>query len=137
MEKSLVEMKAQLSSSQERILKVLKHTQREISAQELYAELRHHNQNLGLATVYRILKALTLKGLARARTSTNGESLYSLVEEDRHYLTCLHCGASIALADCPICNLETTLRQSKLFTIYYHTLEFFGLCSSCQQQLKT
>lgn len=70
MEKSLVEMKAQLSSSQERILKVLKHTQREISAQELSAELRHHNQNLPLATVYRILKALTLKGLAGVDNNT-------------------------------------------------------------------
>jgi len=54
-------MKVQLSSSQEQILKVLKHLKREISAQELYAELRHQNQNLGIATVYRILKALTLR----------------------------------------------------------------------------
>ena len=94
--------------------------------------LRQHGKGIGLATVYRALDALKLAGLVQVRTLTNGEALYSLVQEDRHHLTCLQCGDSILLDSCPIHNLEETLNQSYEFKIYYHTLEFFGLCTACQ-----
>lgn len=123
------------TNSQKRIMTVLKQLKREISAQDLYVKLRHQHQNLGLATIYRALKALTLRGLVQTRISANGEFLYNLVEDHQHYLTCLQCGKSISVEDCPVCQLEATLRQSQPFTIYYHTLEFFGLCSPCQLQL--
>ncbi len=126
-------MRTQPTRSQECILKLLKQLNRAISAQDIYVELRNQNQGIGLATVYRSLEALKLKGVLQTRTS-NGESLYSLVQEDKHYLTCLHCGTSVPLEDCPVHELETTLRQSQPFKIYYHTLEFFGLCPPCQLQ---
>lgn len=127
-------MKAQRTRSQERILKLLKGLNRAIAAQEIYIELRSHDQGMGLATVYRALEALKLEGVVQARTLANGESLYSLVQSDKHHLTCLQCGASISIDDCPVHELEAQLRASKHFEIYYHTLEFFGLCSPCQLQ---
>jgi Fur family ferric uptake transcriptional regulator len=41
-------MPARQASSQEQIVTLLKQLDREISAQELYIELRHQNQSLGL-----------------------------------------------------------------------------------------
>jgi Fur family ferric uptake transcriptional regulator len=126
-------MRTQSTRSQECILKLLKQLNRAISAQDLYVELRNQNQGIGLATVYRSLEALKLRGVVQTRTF-DGESLYSLVQEDKHYLTCLQCGNSIPLEDCPVHELEAALRQSLPFKIYYHTLEFFGLCPPCQLQ---
>jgi Fur family ferric uptake transcriptional regulator len=125
-------MKAQRTRSQERILTLLKTLNRAISAQDLYVELRKQNQTMGLATVYRSLEALKLEGVVQARTLASGESLYSSAQQDRHHLTCLQCGASLPIHECPVHALETELQKSHQFKIYYHTLEFFGLCEQCQ-----
>jgi Fur family transcriptional regulator, ferric uptake regulator len=125
-------MKAQRTRSQERILQLLRQLDRAISAQELYIELRQQAQPMGLATVYRSLEALKLSGVVQARLLPNGETLYSLAQEDKHHLTCLQCGKSVPINACPVHDLETQLRQSQHFEIYYHTLEFFGLCQGCQ-----
>lgn len=120
--------------SQAKILNLLKTLQRAISAQDLYLELRNNQQNMGLATVYRALEALKLDGLVTVRTLTSGESLYSPVQQDQHHLTCLNCGASIPIPQCPVHELEHQLERSHQFKVYYHTLEFFGLCQQCQYE---
>ncbi|MBD2742242.1 Fur family transcriptional regulator [Coleofasciculus sp. FACHB-1120] len=124
-------MKAQRTRSQERILNLLKTLNRAVSAQDIYVELRNRSQSMGLATVYRSLEALKLDGVVQVRTLASGESLYSSVQQDKHHLTCLQCGDSIPINQCPVHELETQLQQSHSFKIFYHTLEFFGLCDRC------
>jgi Fur family transcriptional regulator, ferric uptake regulator len=125
-------MKAQRTRSQKQIVSLLKSLNRAISAQDIYLELRQSNQNMGLATIYRSLEALKLQGEVQVRTLANGESLYASVQEDRHHLTCLNCKESITIDECPVHSLEDRLQQSHKFKVYYHTLEFFGLCQQCQ-----
>jgi Fur family transcriptional regulator, ferric uptake regulator len=125
-------MKAQRTRSQDRVLNLLKNLNQAISAQDIYVELRNQTQGIGLATVYRALEALKLEGAIQVRTLASGESLYSSVQEDRHHLTCLQCGASMPIDECPVHELENQLHQSYQFKVYYHTLEFFGLCTVCQ-----
>lgn len=127
-------MSGRKTRSQEQILTVMKGLAQPASAQDLYIELRNRNYRIGLATVYRSLDALKLDGSVQVRTLTSGESLYSLTQEDRHHLTCLRCGQSISIDDCPVHELEHELHQTHKFRIFYHTLEFFGLCPRCQSQ---
>ena len=124
-------MKAQRTRSQERIMAVLKSLNRSISAQDLYIELRNRKQDLGLATVYRSLEALKIQGEVQVRTLGNGESVYSSLKSDRHHLTCVNCGISLPIDECPVHDLEQQLEKSHTFKVYYHTLEFFGLCQKC------
>jgi Fur family ferric uptake transcriptional regulator len=124
-------MKIQRTRSQDRILTLLKSLNRAVSAQDIYIELRNREQSMGLATVYRALEALKLEGSVQVRTLGNGESLYSSVQRDQHHLTCLNCRQSIAINECPVHQLESQLEDSHQFRIYYHTLEFFGLCDRC------
>lgn len=126
-------MKAQRTRNQQRIMNLLKALNRAMSAQDLYIELRNREQSMGLATVYRSLEALKLEGVLQVRTLGSGESLYSLAQQDKHHLTCLNCGSSIPINECPVHELEDQLHQSYQFKIYYHTLEFFGLCTQCQE----
>ena len=118
--------------SQERILNLLKTIKQGISAQDIYVELRNRRQNMGLATVYRSLESLKLEGMVKVRTLGNGEALYSLTQQDKHHLTCLQCGLSIPIHQCPVHELEKELQSTHEFKIFYHTLEFFGLCHQCQ-----
>ena len=126
-------MKLQRTRSQERILNLLKTLNRALSAQDIYVELRNRDQSMGLATVYRSLDALKLEGVVQVRTLSTGESLYSSVLRDQHHLTCLNCGQSVPINECPVHQLETQLQDSHQFKIYYHTLEFFGLCDRCAE----
>ncbi|OUC13558.1 MAG: transcriptional repressor [Alkalinema sp. CACIAM 70d] len=127
-------MKTRRTRSQERILEILTTLDRAISAQDLYMELRQQDQVMGLATVYRALDGLKKEGAVQVRTLATGESLYSLLQEDRHHLTCLQCGATIELESCPVHELEKQFSQRYQFKIHYHLLEFFGVCLQCQGQ---
>ena len=121
----------QYTPAQTAVLTTLRQQSQPISAQALYAQMRMH-QRIGLATIYRALDALKRLGRVQHRTTLTGETLYNTVEQDRHYLTCLHCGQSFPLETCPLMGLKLRPQTSKPFEVYYHTLEFFGLCQSCQ-----
>lgn len=126
-------MKTHRTRSQQRVLNLLKTLKRAISAQDIYLELRKNDQGMGLATVYRSLDALKREGVVHVRTLATGESLYSSLQEDQHHLTCLECGSSIPIDECPVHHLEVELQVSHQFKIYYHTLEFFGICQNCRK----
>lgn len=134
-QKSSVTYSPRLTRNQQAVLDVL-HQQASaaLSAQALYGLLRQR-QAIGLATVYRALETLKLNGLIKSQMGTNGEALYSPVASDQHYLTCLQCGQSFPLDHCPIQELDTHLHSPIQFQIYYHTLEFFGICEPCAYRM--
>lgn len=123
-----------LTRNQQAVLDLLNQQLQPLSAQELYGMLRQRRA-IGLATVYRALEALKLHGFVQSRAGSNGESLYSPVAQDQHYLTCLNCRQSFPLASCPVQDIQVHLQHPMPFKIYYHTLEFFGLCEPCTQQI--
>lgn len=125
-------MKTKRTRSQEKIFSLIIRLNRPISAQELFLELRKMKENMGLATVYRSLEALKLEGVVSIRTLATGESLYTSIQKDQHHLTCVNCGQSIPIDECPVHQLEKELQNAYKFKVYYHTLEFFGLCDQCQ-----
>ncbi|MGL5080708.1 MAG: Fur family transcriptional regulator [Microcoleaceae cyanobacterium] len=127
-------MKSRRTHNQDRILSLLKSLKSFISAQDLYLKLRESDQGMGLATVYRALDALKREGLVQMRTLSTGESVYSSLQQDEHHLTCVECGKSFPLDDCPVHHLEDSLQESHHFKVYYHTLEFFGVCEQCSVQ---
>jgi Fur family transcriptional regulator, ferric uptake regulator len=121
---------ASLTSHQSAVLKTLSEQSQSLSAQELHGLLQKERA-IGLATIYRSLETLKLQGLLQSRVGIKGESLYGPIAQDRHYLTCLQCSQSFPLEHCPVDHLAERLQPSVPFKIYYHTLEFFGLCEAC------
>lgn len=125
-------MKGHRTRSQTQIFELIKQQKDAVSAQDLYIQLRQKKSSIGLATVYRALESLKQEGVIQVRTLSGGGSLYSLAQVDTHHLTCVRCGHSTKMAECPVHGLETHLSESHHFQIFYHTLEFFGLCEQCQ-----
>jgi Fur family ferric uptake transcriptional regulator len=124
--------------AQNAVLEALQHHRQPISAQALHSAMcsqrlgeAQAQHGIGLATMYRSLDALQKLGLVQHRVTLEGTTLYNLVEQDCHYMTCLHCGQSFQVKDCPVMEFEAKLQGSNAFKIYYHTLEFFGLCEPC------
>jgi Fur family ferric uptake transcriptional regulator len=124
--------KPRLTAGQQSVLDALQHQPQPLSAQALYGVMRRQ-QPIGLATIYRALDVLKLLGLVQHRVTLTGETLYSAVEHDHHYLTCLQCGVSVPVDTCPVKELEAQLKEGGSFRIYYHTLEFFGVCDRCEE----
>jgi Fur family ferric uptake transcriptional regulator len=122
------------SDRQQVLLEQLRLADRELSGQELHALLRQGPQPMGLATVYRHLRQLQQRGLIRCRHLPSGEALFAPVERDEHHLTCVDCGTTLVLEHCPMHNVELHGDQAEGFQLLFHTLEFFGLCRSCQNR---
>ncbi|MEO0771348.1 MAG: transcriptional repressor [Cyanobacteria bacterium J06649_4] len=120
-----------LTRAQHQVHLLLTESDEAMTAQVIYQRLKHAQQSVGLATVYRSLRSLQVKGLVQARALPSGEWVYAPASDDSHYMTCLNCGKSVLVEDCPIQSLEEKLTQSSNFQIFYHTLEFFGLCPPC------
>ena len=126
-----------LTRAQRQVHLLLEQTNKALTAQAIYQRLKRQRQSIGLATVYRSLRSLQVKGLAQARALPTGEWMYTLTSDDSHYLTCLNCGTSMPVKECPIQPLEEKLNPSSNFQIFYHTLEFFGLCALCTKLSST
>ena len=130
-------MHSQVAASGDRqllLLEQLKLADRELSGQDLHALLRQSPQAMGLATVYRHLRQLQQRGLIRCRHLPSGEALFAPVERDEHHLTCVDCGTTLVLEHCPMHNVQLHGDQAEGFQLLFHTLEFFGLCRSCQNR---
>ena len=122
-----------LNPRQQALLKALNACGDEMSGQQLHRSL-DDAVSMGLATVYRNLRQLQQRGLVRCRHLPTGEALYAPVDRDRHHLTCVDCGKTQALDQCPIHDLEVPEDGRKGFDLLFHTLEFFGLCSICRER---
>jgi Fur family ferric uptake transcriptional regulator len=120
------------SDRQQVLLEQLRLADRELSGQELHALLRQGPQPMGLATVYRHLRQLQQRGLIRCRHLPSGEALFAPVERDEHHLTCVDCGTTLVLEHCPMHEVQLHGDHAEGFRMLFHTLEFFGLCRSCQ-----
>jgi Fur family ferric uptake transcriptional regulator len=118
--------------AQEKILAALRDCPEAVSAQHLHRYLRDRHQNFGLATIYRALDRLKVQGMVQGLPLPNGETVYSARMHNLHHLTCLQCGTSFPLEECPLHGLGNHLTEALQFEIYYHTLEFFGLCDRCR-----
>ncbi|NCO73882.1 MAG: transcriptional repressor [Cyanobacteria bacterium] len=131
-------MLVKFTKSQQQILDLLEQLDEEISAQDLHIKLRKKYLKIGLATVYRTVKNLHLQGIIQERINPNGESLYRLIKDNHeHHFNCVNCGISTILKGeyCPINQNLTNWCSTQNFKLYYHTLEFFGLCENCQNKV--
>ncbi len=121
-----------MTKNQSIIFNFLQELHDALSAQELHRALKEKGYGIGLATVYRSLENLKTRGAIKSTTTPQGEALYSVIPIDRHHLHCLKCGRSIPIDICPLEGINQKLKQHYNFDIYYHTLEFFGICNECQ-----
>ena len=122
-----------ISKKQEQLIALLKKCDSEMSGQDLHRALNQSEKSMGLTTVYRNVQALMKLGLIRARHLPSGELLYTSVERDIHYLTCVDCGETVRLETCPVKKINLPEQISQNFQLMFHTLEFWGLCNRCTE----
>lgn len=96
--------------------------------------LKKQNVKADKATVFRIVNALSEKGIVQPIQLREGKLRYEKAKEtDHHHLVCQQCGSIEDISDCNIAALEKDIEKKKKFTVKSHSLEFFGVCKQCQR----
>ena len=102
------------------------------SAQQLHDLLRERGDSVGLTTVYRCLQALSDAGELDLLVNDDGETLYrKCSDEHHHHLVCRTCGTTVEIAGPDVESWADRVAGEHGFTSVSHTVELFGLCSSC------
>lgn len=116
------------------ILKLLETTDTPVDVASIIEYLDKHAIKTDPATVFRIMNIFTERGIAKQIQLQEGKSRYELAaDSDHHHLVCTKCGDIQDISDCNIAGLENDIEKKKGFKVTSHSLEFFGICSSCQR----
>ena len=117
-----------------RILQLLEsNEQRHLTAEDIYKALLETGEDVGLATVYRVLTQFETAGLVVRHHFEGGLSIFELNEGHHHdHLVCIKCGKIVEFVDEVIEQRQLTIAQQKGFEIADHCLYIYGVCKICQ-----
>jgi len=105
---------------------------RQVTAQELWEQMRPTRPRLGRATVFRTLESLSEAGLAR-RLERDGH-VYAYVAcrpTHHHHLACRVCGTVEEIGEELVTEISRRARQQMGFEIEDARLDFYGVCRAC------
>lgn len=114
------------------ILEVLNHARMPLSIQQIKTELETGEADI--VTIYRTVSALQkINAVTQTRLNTK-ECVYELAGDHHHHLVCTSCRRieDVTLND-QFEKYQKIITQQSGFKIMDHTLEFFGLCATCQK----
>ncbi|MBK7114628.1 MAG: ferric iron uptake transcriptional regulator [Proteobacteria bacterium] len=91
------------------------------SAEDIYKALLSSNEDIGLATVYRVLTQFEAAGLVTRHHFENGMAVFELNRGDHHdHIVCLDCGKVEEFVDKDIEERQKAIASLKGFDIHDH-----------------
>ncbi len=100
------------------------------SAEDLYRKLLEHGEEIGLATVYRVLNQFDDAGLVNRHHFDSGKSVFELTPNHHHdHLVCLDCGHVIEFSDDVIERRQHDIAERHGIELTNHSLYLYGHCS--------
>lgn len=119
-----------------KILSILETSgKRHLSAEDVYKELLSQEEDIGLATVYRVLTQFEGAGLVCRRHFESGQSVFELNSGDHHdHLVCIKCGKIVEFIDTAIEDRQARIAAEHEFQIEDHSLVLYGVCRGCRQK---
>jgi Fur family transcriptional regulator, peroxide stress response regulator len=119
------------SKQRQRILELLKSTGSHPTANWVYDQLRKEYPSLSMGNVYRNLNILVEQGLVKSLDFGSTFDRFDANATPHYHLICENCGSIIDL-EMPIENeLNDKVNKATDFSISYHNIQFYGLCSKC------
>ena len=121
-----------------KILEILERSNpRHISAEDMYKALLESGEDIGLATVYRVLTQFETAGLVTRHHFEGGHSVFELNQGTHHdHILCVKCGRVDEFVDAEIESRQKKIASAKGYEMTDHSLYIYGICSSCRKTLK-
>lgn len=102
---------------------------RHLSAEDIYKRLLDAGQDIGLATVYRVLTQFETAGLVIRHNFEGGRSVFELNNETHHdHIVCIRCGKVFEFIDDTIEDRQRHVAKKAGFVLNHHSMHLYGLC---------
>jgi Fur family transcriptional regulator, ferric uptake regulator len=117
-----------------KILNVLETSDKNhLNAEDVYKTLLQNGEQIGLATVYRVLTQFESAGLVHRHHFDGGQSVFELNRGGHHdHLVCLRCGKIVEFVEATIEERQRSIAREHGFSLEDHSLIIYGICSDCQ-----
>ena len=103
---------------------------RHMTAEEVYRLLSDEGQDIGLATVYRVLTQFEQAGLLMRHHFDSDKAVFELNQGDHHdHLVCLQCGRVEEFYDAEIETRQSKIARERGFEISEHALYLYADCT--------
>lgn len=107
--------------------------ERHVSAEDVYRLLLANSEEIGLATVYRVLTQFEGAGLVTRHHFESGHSVFELSPEHHHdHIVCIKCGHVEEFADPDIEARQLEIAKRLGFELTDHDLNMYGICADCR-----
>ena len=116
-----------------KILEVLeKSPNHHLSAEDIYRILIEQNEEVGVATIYRVLSQFEESGIVQKLNFENNQAVYELCGLEHHdHLVCVKCNMIIEFQDDVIEKHQLQIAKKHGFELTDHSLYLYGLCKDC------
>ncbi|MGI9234602.1 MAG: ferric iron uptake transcriptional regulator [Woeseiaceae bacterium] len=110
-----------------KILEILEGAkQRHLSAEDIYKDLLQAGEDIGLATVYRVLTQFEAAGLVTRHNFEGGHSVFELDDGDHHdHMVCVDTGDVVEFVDEEIERLQHAIAEEYGFELLDHSLVLY------------
>lgn len=109
--------------------------QRHLSAEKVYKILLSENEEIGLATVYRVLTQFEVAGLVSRHHFEGGNSVFELNKGVHHdHIVCMKCGRVDEFTDSVIEKRQDDIAEKLGYELTDHSLYLYGFCSQCKEK---
>ncbi|KLU19728.1 ferric uptake regulator, partial [Proteus mirabilis] len=97
---------------------------------DLYKKLIDIGEEIGLATVYRVLNQFDDAGIVTRHNFEGGKSVFELTQQHHHdHLICLDCGKVIEFTDDAIEVRQRNIAERHGIKLSNHSLYLYGHCA--------
>jgi len=104
-----------------------------VSAEDVYKILLNNGEEIGLATVYRVLTQFEQAGLVVRHNFEGGHSVFEMSSEKHHdHIVCVRCGRVEEFTDEEIEKRQQVVADRLSFELTDHNLNMYGLCPDCR-----
>ena len=133
-EQGLKDAGLKITAPRLKILQLLESTSvRHVSAEDVYKLLLENGEEIGLATVYRVLTQFEDAGLVARHHFEGGHSVFELSPDQHHdHIVCVKCGKVEEFNDGEIERRQKMIAETLGFELTDHDLNMYGLCPACR-----
>jgi Fur family ferric uptake transcriptional regulator len=126
-------MAIRLTPQRQAILNIINSSPCHWDAESILQALRHNEQKIGIATVYRGLTALESAGMIDVMFMDQRKCYERINKQHHDHLLCCNCGRIEEFTIPELQSLQQSIAQAHGFTLHSHSLIIKGLCQQCQK----
>ena len=110
-----------------KILQILERTPDwHMTAEDIYQSLRDAQEDVGIATVYRVLTQFEAAGLITRHSFDNGPAVYELDRGDSHdHMVCTETGKVVEFQNQEILQIQEKIAEDNGFRLVGHSLVLY------------